>query len=261
MLLFTPLPAFAGETPWQEIAPGVTARMISSDARSADGTTLVGLEINLPPGVKTYWRVPGETGIPTEFDFSASTGIGATAVIWPYPVIDRQNGYTDFVYHGPTVLPISLATEGESPVVSATVLMGVCSDICVPVTASFQLTLDFTKRDPGNGLRLSQAMALAPIAWDGLDEPIGDIWIDPASGSLAVAIAEPGIEPQSVIATGGPGAPLFGAPQKSPEPNLVLLPILGKPIDKGLEGQSISITFMTDMGPYSVTRIVVPNGQ
>ena len=51
LALLCPLaaPASAGETPWQDIAPGVQLRLISAGQVRADGTTLVGLEIDMPP--------------------------------------------------------------------------------------------------------------------------------------------------------------------------------------------------------------------
>ena len=55
-------PSLAAETPWQEVAPGVRLRLIADNVLSPDGTTLLGLEVDMPPGYKTYWRVPGETG-------------------------------------------------------------------------------------------------------------------------------------------------------------------------------------------------------
>ncbi len=39
----------------------------------------------MPQTTNTYWRIPGETGIPTEFDFAASTGVSGPQVHWPYP--------------------------------------------------------------------------------------------------------------------------------------------------------------------------------
>src|SRR6185437_10242325 len=46
LLLLTSAPAFASATPWQEVTPNVKLRLISSDTRAADGTTLVGLEVD-----------------------------------------------------------------------------------------------------------------------------------------------------------------------------------------------------------------------
>jgi len=67
-------PALAGATAWQELASGASVRLISSD-RMDGGETLAGLELRLPEGANTYWRIPGDSGIPTSLDLSASTAI------------------------------------------------------------------------------------------------------------------------------------------------------------------------------------------
>ena len=72
-------PAFAAETAWQDVAPGVRLRLISTGVVKPDGTTLLGLEIDMPETTKTYWRVPGDTGLPTVLDFTASTGVSLPA--------------------------------------------------------------------------------------------------------------------------------------------------------------------------------------
>ena len=46
-------------------------------------TLLAGLQLDMPANTKTYWRVPGETGIPSEFDFSASVGLTSGTIDWP----------------------------------------------------------------------------------------------------------------------------------------------------------------------------------
>ncbi len=157
------LPATAAETPWQEVAPEVRLRLIASESRDAEGRTMLGLEVDMPADHKTYWAVPGETGIPTTLDLEGSVGVEGFEMQWPYPVTEVVSGYLDRVYHGPTVLPFSLVATDDSAIVQVAVVMGICSDICVPAMANFTLPLDFAKPDAGQGLRLMQAAALAPI--------------------------------------------------------------------------------------------------
>src|SRR5689334_17951154 len=90
------LPAAAAETSWQELSPGVRLRLISSDVLKPDGTTMVALELDMPQNTNTYWRVPGESGIPTEIDTAGSSGISAHEILWPFPLIETKAGLTDF---------------------------------------------------------------------------------------------------------------------------------------------------------------------
>lgn len=251
-------PALAMETPWQDLAPNVRARLISNDQITAQGTTLVGLELDMPPAVRTYWRVPGETGIPTEFDFSASQGVDGHVVEWPMPRIDAVAGYTDFTYFGSVVLPVELALSGRTARIDVSVLLGICSDVCVPAQARFDLALDFAKPDRGQGARLRQALAEVPLPWTQGPAPIGDVRLAPDGTALTLAVQGADLDAASLIATFADGVPLVGAPQKSPEPNLVTMPLLGTEAEKGLEGQPVQIIFDTPDGPFALTRTVLP---
>jgi DsbC/DsbD-like thiol-disulfide interchange protein len=242
-------PALAGATPWQDIALGAKARLISADKLS-DGTTIVGLQLDMPANTKTYWRIPGETGIPTEFNFSASTGLSAPVVDWPYPQIDRSEGYLDYVYYGPLVIPIRFASVAEGGTIDAIITLGVCSDICVPAQAKFSLPVSFAKPDAGQSIRLDQAEARGPIAWDKPTPAFGAVTATAAG--LTISSPDPSIDPGSLIADVGDPAILFETPQKSPDNGAWTVKLLGGAAATGLEGRGIQLTFMTPSGPYAV---------
>jgi DsbC/DsbD-like thiol-disulfide interchange protein len=252
-------PALPAETAWQTVAPNVRVRLIASEQLRSDRTTLAALEIDMPASTKTYWRVPGETGIPTELDLAGSVGLSGKDIAWPYPVLETTGGFTDFVYYGPTVLPIELKVDGDNPVLEASVMMGVCSDICVPAQAAFRLPLDFSSPDRGHGVRINQALAMAPVGWDDPRQPIGDVTFDAAQKVLVVPVSNPQVDPASVIAQVDGSDLLFGAPQKSLDGKLVLLPLLGGSGAEGLVGRSVQLTFMTPMGPFELSRRVAPS--
>lgn len=244
-------PALGAATSWQDLAPGVKARMISDDAVVA-GKTRVGLELDMPAGTKTYWRIPGETGIPAQFDFAGSSGLAVADVQWPYPEIDETDGYRDYVYHGHLVLPVIFAASGPTATLNASVTLGVCSDICVPAQAKFALPLALGAPDQAQSLRLDQAQSALPIGWDQPGEPFGAITI--TRDGLSVAAIDPAIDPASLIADVGDPAILFSAPQKSPDGPSWVLTLLGGAGVEGLAGRDLELTFMTRHGPYAVTR-------
>lgn len=130
----------------------------------------------------------------------------------------------------------------------------------MPAQARFSLPLADPEPDAPNGLRIRQALALAPVPWDGAKPPLGVVRYRAAERMLAVELADPGLDPASLIVATASGEPLFGAPQKSPEPHLVLIPILDKEGPIGLESQDVQLTFMTDMGAFEVTRTVAGSG-
>jgi DsbC/DsbD-like thiol-disulfide interchange protein len=230
-------------------------RLVSAGTVKPDGTTLIGLELNMPETSKTYWRIPGETGLPTELDFTGSQGISGDQILWPYPERDQSDRYLDYVYHGPTLLPIRLSLDAATAQIEVSVVMGVCSDICVPAQARFSLSVDGAKDMP-NGLRIRQAAAMAPIGWEGAAQPFGEIRYRAADQMLLVPITDADVDANSLIAATDNGDPLFGAPQKSPEGDLVLISVLGTPSQINLENRPVQLTFTTAMGAYEITRPV-----
>jgi DsbC/DsbD-like thiol-disulfide interchange protein len=250
------VPACGGETSWQEIAPDVQMRVISSGTIKPDGTTLVGLEIQMPPNTKTYWRIPGDTGFPAEFDFSGSKGVQAHAVHWPFPARDQTAEYLDYVYRGPTVLPIELTLSGGVPHLELATVLGICSDVCVPAQASFSLPLADPQPDRTNALRIKQAMALAPLPLPADEAGFGEVSYDATGRELRISVAPSDVDLSSLIVTAPGGMPHFGTPQKSPEPNLVVVPVLAGAEKVDWDAQAVQLTFMTDEGSFEVTRTV-----
>src|SRR3569623_814122 len=240
-------PALAGATAWQDIAPGVRARLISADVVTA-GKAVAGLELDLPRGTNIYWRIPGETGIPTEIDFAGSSAVGTPGIAWPYPEIYRVGEKLDYIYRGPLVLPIVLTPSAGSATLAVKATMGDCSDICVPAAVSLSLPMTFGKADPGQSIRLDQAQADVPIAWDKPDPPVRSVTA--TAQGVAVAGLDHSIAPSSVIADVGDPAILFETPQKSPDSDVWSLKLLGGVAATGLEGRGIQLTFKTPSGPY-----------
>ncbi|MDZ7711420.1 MAG: protein-disulfide reductase DsbD family protein [Roseovarius sp.] len=130
--------------------------------RMADGTRMAALRFELAPGWKTYWRAPGEAGIPPRFDWRGSRNLGAVEILWPTPQQTITSGFRTIGYEHDLILPVRItpARAGRAVSLSADVEIGVCSDICVPVEAqvSLDLPLDGGDRDP----RIAAALAARP---------------------------------------------------------------------------------------------------
>ncbi len=250
------LPTMAAETAWQTVAPDVSVRLISSGQVTPSGKALVALEIDMPETTKTYWRVPGESGLPVDLDFSASNGVESYSMLWPYPMRETKSGLLDYVYYGHTILPIELDLAGSDGVVDVMATLGICSEICVPAQLRLNLPITSEAPDAPNSLRIKQALAEVPIAWTENEEPLGSVSVVPGTAAIAIAGLTDGVDPDSLIAATSDGDPLFGAPQKSPHGDLVVLPILSKSDNSALYGMDVEVTFMTDMGAYVVSRTI-----
>lgn len=257
-LILIAVPVVGAETAWSELAPGVRARLIASEVRRADGTTLVGLEVEMPGTTKTYWRVPGEAGIPTEIDVAGSSGVERATILWPYPSVDTSNGYLEYVYFGDLVLPVELAVAGDAPELVARVTMGVCDKVCVPAMTSFTLPLDFAAPDSAQSIRLAQALATTPVPWTERRDAIATLVWDGAANGLRVGLGDAGVDWASIIADMGDASALFGTPQKSPDGRTILLPLLGGGDPAAVLGEQVQLTFLTPMGPFETSRRIAP---
>lgn len=247
----------AAETAWIDVGFDTRVRLVSSDVLR-NGKTNIALEVDMPANTKTYWRIPGETGIPTQIKLDGSENISDHEIVWPYPMRDDKGGYVDFVYYGPTVLPMVLDVTGDIAGLKMEAFLGVCDEICVPVQVDFDLPLTFDNPDRGNDLRIKQAINQAPISWDKGAEPFGDIIFDPEIGRLTIEIDPSTINPATLIVDNGDPTLLFAMPQKSPDARVIAFNILGRDKDRDLQGKPVRLTFLTDEGAYEMSRVVKP---
>jgi DsbC/DsbD-like thiol-disulfide interchange protein len=127
-------------SPWQEDAHSAVRLL----AGSRSGAVLLGgIALQLKPGWHTYWRTPGDSGVPPRFDFSKSDNVEAVTVLWPSPKkFDDGAGGTSLGYIDQVVLPLRIVTKNtDKPVtLRADVNYAVCDKLCIPVQANLELS-------------------------------------------------------------------------------------------------------------------------
>ena len=118
--------------------------------RTESGTHMTALRIQLAPGWKTYWRAPGEAGIPPRFDWAGSENLGAVAFHWPTPEVFHQNGMRAVGYQNELVLPMELTPDrsGRPIALRADIELGVCQDVCMPIQVRVAADLTDGAPDP-----------------------------------------------------------------------------------------------------------------
>jgi DsbC/DsbD-like thiol-disulfide interchange protein len=129
-------------SPWQK--DGHSAVRLLAGSRSG-AVLLGGIAFQLQPGWKTYWRTPGDSGVPPRFDFSKSENVEAVTVLWPAPLkFDDGAGGVSLGYHDQTVLPLRIVPKNvDKPVMlRAAINYAVCEKICIPVDASAELAFN-----------------------------------------------------------------------------------------------------------------------
>ncbi len=181
-----------GVTPWSS-SGHAAARLIAAGPSPASpaggGSASAGLEIRLDPGFITYWRNPGDAGLPPSIDTSSSQNVAAVTVDYPAPRRLDEGGAVAYGYTGSVTLPLHVTTADPArPAMLAVNLdYAICEKICLPATARLRLALP-SLPVPEEAAHLAAAASVVPRP-----TAIG------ASGPLAVTRVAP------APSTSGPG--------------------------------------------------------
>jgi DsbC/DsbD-like thiol-disulfide interchange protein len=133
--------AQALESPWVEVGQA-RVRLVGAGP-DADKAIRAGVEIHLSPKWKTYWRYPGDSGIPPRFDWTGSENLARVEVSWPAPERLADDSGTSIGYHDAVVFPLRVhAADPKRPVrLSLKLDFAVCEKICIPADAKLSLDL------------------------------------------------------------------------------------------------------------------------
>lgn len=130
-----------------------------------DGGRKTALRMELKPGWKTYWRNPGDAGIPPHFDWSGSTNLKAVTIAWPTPLVFDTYGSRTIGYEERMVLPLTMTPENPAEPINIKLnfTYGLCSDICIPAQQDIAMTIAPDAPEDG-GYFLDRAAATTPIS-------------------------------------------------------------------------------------------------
>ncbi len=154
-------------SPWVE-GLHTAARLIAGAKTPAEyGNRLVaGVHLKLEKGWKTYWRIPGDAGVPPQFDWSGSENVGELRVLWPAPKRLKDAYGTSIGYYDEVVFPVIIAPKEAGQSVSLKLKFGyaVCKDICIPIEAAIDLQIGGAKSlDPDTNALLTNYLAHVPV--------------------------------------------------------------------------------------------------
>ena len=154
---------------WADPFASEWALSAKSQARLiADGRGQAGFQIELAAGAITYWRDPGDAGVPPTFDFSRSVNVASAEVEFPAPKrIEESDGSEAFGYDRGVVFPIRVkAADPAKPVTLALdANYAVCEKICLPARAVASLGLPKGAATPW-AAEIDAARAQVPVAED-----------------------------------------------------------------------------------------------
>ena len=121
----------------------ISLRLVSGSTASGEGGALrLGLEMRMAPGWKTYWRSPGDAGLPPVIDWTGSENLADAKLRFPAPHRFTLFDLETFGYGGTVILPIAARSEGPGATrVRAAVDVLVCENLCIPYRADLALDL------------------------------------------------------------------------------------------------------------------------
>lgn len=157
LLLLSPAPVLA-----QDLPETLVRAELLGGWRTEAGTRMTALRLTMEPGWHTYWRSPGEAGIPPQFDWTGSENVAGAAYHWPVPQVFELGGQRTLGFEDELILPIEITPSTPDAPVSlrATIDIGVCDEICVPATVTVAgLLPEVTDRDA----RITAALSDQPL--------------------------------------------------------------------------------------------------
>jgi DsbC/DsbD-like thiol-disulfide interchange protein len=163
--LLTGAPARAADaSPWVEDNYSAI-RLIAGANKPGAESLRAGIEIKLQPAWHTYWRYPGDSGVPPRFSFAGSDNLATVKVLYPAPHAFTDEIGTTIGYKDNVILPLRVfPRQADKPVVlHAKIDYAVCDRLCVPVEAKLELTLSPTGGADSPALVAAEARVPIPV--------------------------------------------------------------------------------------------------
>jgi DsbC/DsbD-like thiol-disulfide interchange protein len=132
----------ADASPWDgDTHAGI--RLVAGAPASGAGTR-AGIEIKLAPGWKTYWRYPGDSGVPPRFDFAESQNVKTVTIDWPAPHRFSDESGITIGYKENVIFPLRIVPQDTSKPVRLRLKAdyAICEKICIPAEGRADLVLD-----------------------------------------------------------------------------------------------------------------------
>ncbi|MCC9620736.1 thioredoxin family protein [Thalassospira sp. MA62] len=249
-----------------------SVRLISAQTRVTDGgTARLGLEFELQPDWKIYWRSAGDAGFPPQLDWEGSENVGDAEILWPAPHRFSIFGLETFGYKDHIILPIDVAIPdpAQSVAINLNVDYLVCSDICIPASGTFNLDLSPSAdgaADGGSAVtnqahQIEKFVSKVPLRGDQLPIEATSLSFRPDSTSPALRVAINGLDTANVTLDDiivendlrlGFGSPIAIETRNDGATKIFDLPVQGLQADHNIVSEPVTVTVIA--GPLSVEQ-------
>lgn len=218
----------------------------------ADGKRAAALQIEPSPGWITYWREPGDAGIPPSITLAPESGYTLGEIGYPVPKRIDNGDLRDIGYDAPVTLPLVLSgpTGGSSGELKASVFIGLCRNICIPFQAEFQLSLTLSETVKAEEAEIvAAARATLPSA-PSPDFAVQSHALSADGKQLSLTLTVPegtAADEAEIFVTGPSGHVFFGGGERRIEDNAltVVLPISGLPRKYDIHGKRWGVLVKT----------------
>ena len=210
---------------------------------------ILGLQFDLKPGWKVYWRSPGDAGLPTELSLLPDSNKNLSAeILYPIPERFTLFGLQTYGYSEKVIFPIIIKrknnTFGELEV-KARVNSLICSNICIPVEGNLSLNLSDAKPSPSEFYKdIAFFKSRVPTYGTGRDISIRDIKISDINKGLNINLDTGSNLLKDIIIESKISGIGFGKPKKIDHFNY-FIPIYDKDINL-LKNEKLVLTIITD---------------
>jgi DsbC/DsbD-like thiol-disulfide interchange protein len=140
-------------------------RLIAANvSRAIGGAPQAGVELKLAPGWKTYWRYPGDSGVPPRFDFAGSENLKSVVIEWPAPHRFNDESGTTIGYKSGVIFPLRIVPQDSAKPVLLRLKLdyAVCEKLCVPAEGRAELALDGEASSHDGALAAAEAAVPKP---------------------------------------------------------------------------------------------------
>lgn len=251
-----------------------SVRLISAQTQTGPSDTLrLGLEFELQPDWKIYWRSAGDAGFPPNLDWTGSQNVGDAQILWPAPHRFSIFGLETFGYKNHIILPIDVAIPDRTQPVAVNLAVDylVCSDICIPASATFALDIpaggDASKTTSNASITSKHAheiekfVSQVPLSGDNLPINVTSIFPTQSGEATQLRLSVSGLSNAGVsvddIMVESPLRIGFGAPVMTDENDdadirTFDIPVLGLKPDETLASEKVTVTVVA--GPLAIEQ-------
>ena len=192
----------ADASPWsQDSRSGI--RLLAGANRTGEAPLRAGIEIKLQPGWKTYWRYPGDSGVPPRFDFSGSENLKSAKVLYPAPHLFADESGNSLGYKDAVIFPllISPLLPGKPVTLRLKLDYAVCEKLCIPAEGRAELTLGAGASSLDAELAAAEARVPKPVSAAAAGLSVRRV-NDAAKPLIAVDLKAPADKPVALFVEG-----------------------------------------------------------